>query len=122
MTRIIGQASEFYRLRLTRLDEGGDVEFDWRDDILWRQEAPTPAEEADLWVLEAVTLDEHETVTAIASFATRDDAETGLEEATTDLEAMTRSEFESEYLREAVEVAEDVPEGVSRAASYGASS
>lgn len=110
MTEAIGSASDFYRLRVTHIDAGGDVEFDWRDDVLWRSEPPAFGEETDLWVLEAVTVDAQEFVTPIAVFASSDDAHEALEEATSDLEQMTRSEFEAEYLHALDEGTDDAPD------------
>ena len=107
MKRVIGAASEFYRLRLMRIDAGGEVEFEWRDDVLWRKEPSTFAEESDVWRLEAVTLDADETATTIALFSAHDDAHAALEEAAGDLDEMTKSEFESEYLHAPAEDSAD---------------
>lgn len=100
MAKVIGPAVEFFRLRLIHIDQGGDSEFEWRDDVLWRDEPVSFAAESDAWVLQAITLDEAEAVLPIASFGERDEALAALEEATADLEAMTRTEFEGEYLHE----------------------
>lgn len=110
MSEAIGPARDFYRLRVAHIDEGGDVEFDWRDDVLWRSEPPAFGDEADLWVLEAVTLDNQEFVMPIAVFSSSDEARDALDEATDDLQEMTRSEFEAEYLHTTVEESEDAPD------------
>jgi hypothetical protein len=95
---LIGPADDFYRLRVRRLDLGGDVEFDWRDDVLWRSVATAATSEADTWVIEALTLDAREAVTPIASFANADDARISLDSIVEDLRAMNKSEFEAEYI------------------------
>jgi hypothetical protein len=100
VSRPIGPACDFYRLRVTRIDAGGDVEFDWRDDVLWRSAPPDSMPESDIWVLEAVTLDAQEFVTPIAVFPDADEAREALVEATEDLDEMTRAEFEAEYLHD----------------------
>ena len=100
MSRIIGPANEFYRLRVTHLDEGGDVEFDWRQDVLWRSPDFEPQQESDIWVLEAVTLDELETVTPLMMSATSGEAHDALAQAQADLDSMSKSEFESAYIQQ----------------------
>lgn len=81
------------------LDLGGDVEFDWRDDILWRSARPSGGpRESDVWVVEAVTLDSQEYVTPIGTFASSAEAHEALSEAQNDLASMTKSEFEDSYM------------------------
>ncbi len=98
MGKLIGPATEFYRLRLTHFDEGGDVEFDWRDDVLWRSTEHAPGEESDVWVLEAVTLDAEESVAPICACATSVEAHETLADVERDLAVMTKSEFEATYI------------------------
>ena len=31
-----GEARDYYRLRVVKFDESGDLDLEWRDDILWR--------------------------------------------------------------------------------------
>ena len=98
MSRVIGPADGFYRLRIRRLDLGGDVEFDWRDDVLWRSTPAAEAVEDDTWFIEAVTLDTSETVTSIAAYGSADEAREAFDSIAEDLAAMSKSEFEAEYL------------------------
>ena len=98
MTKLIGPADEFYRLRVSRLDLSGEVEFDWRDDILWRTTPGVEPSEEDAWFMEAVTLDGREVVTRIAAFASADEARRVLDEVSADLTSMSKSEFEVTYL------------------------
>ena len=37
MAEVIGGADEFYRLRVTRVDEGEPPDLEWRDDVLYRR-------------------------------------------------------------------------------------
>jgi hypothetical protein len=37
MAKTIGSAADFYRLRMMRLDASDAVDFEWRDDILYRR-------------------------------------------------------------------------------------
>lgn len=98
MTIVIGPADDFYRLRVSRLDLGDGVDLDWRDDVLWRRSPESVPSEEDAWVVEAVTLDAKETATPIAEFGSADEAQVALDEIRTDLNSMTKAEFEAEYL------------------------
>jgi hypothetical protein len=98
MKRIIGAASEFYRLRLASVDATVEPDFEWRDDILYRTPpADAPDERID-WVIEAVTLDAHETVSQVARFSDYDEAHAFLGTVEEDLEDLTKSGFEERYL------------------------
>ncbi|MFU8890183.1 MAG: hypothetical protein ACNA76_00800 [Anaerosomatales bacterium] len=101
MSRIIGAASEFYRLRLTRYDATDEPDFEWRDDILYRSSPTESVQEREEWVVEAVTLDEHETVTELSRFGTADEAHELMERAGEDLGELTKSGFEERYLTQA---------------------
>jgi hypothetical protein len=94
----IGAASDFYRIRVTRLTEGDAPEFEWREDILWR-EPVAPVEEPDIvnHRVEVVALDDDENVTVIGIFDSMRDATEAFETASEDMNALTRSEFEDRY-------------------------
>lgn len=98
MGRIIGPATEFYRLRLTRYDASDEPDFEWRDDVLYRTPPATRIEEREEWAIEAVTLDEDETVSEIARFEASDEAHGFLDAAEEDLQELTKSSFEEKYL------------------------
>lgn len=97
MSRAIGSASDFYRLRLTRVDAGDAPDFEWRDDILYRRPPETVVAEADVYVVEAVLLDDEDTTVALARFDDRPEAADWMAEVQTRLLDMTRSEFEDAY-------------------------
>ncbi len=94
----IGAASDFYRLRVVRMSETVAPEFEWRDDILWRETA-VAAPEADYehFRVEAVAVDNDENVTTLGLFDAPQDAAEALESAAEDLDGLTRSEFEDRY-------------------------
>jgi hypothetical protein len=96
--RIIGAADEFWRLRLTRVDTTDDFDFEWHDDILYREPHPKAAGELELWYIEAVRLDDYEALVALATFHDREDAEDFFQQANEDLQTMTKSAFEEAYL------------------------
>lgn len=96
--RIIGPADEFWRLRLARMDTTEGLDFEWHDDILYRQPLVRPAEEIEIFTIEAVKLDDYDTTVRVASFGEREEAETFLARANEDLTEMTKTQFEDAYL------------------------
>jgi len=98
MSGIIGQAADFYRLRLTRLEELVEFDFEWRDDILYRRPPRADVREEEVWIVEAVELDDEDVVRELGRFASREGAEELMGRASEDLGEMTRSRFEERYL------------------------
>jgi len=96
--RIIGSADEFWRLRLTRVDTTDDLDFEWHDDILYREPRITPAGDVELWHVEAVELENHEAVVRIGTFTERHEAEAFFDSARGDLTELTKSQFEEAYV------------------------
>ncbi len=90
-----GAASDYYRLRLMRVDESDSPDLEWRDDILWRRPPAQDVDEFEVWRVEA--LDQDDLVTVIGSFNGATDAHEALEAAEADLAEMTRPEFEELY-------------------------
>jgi hypothetical protein len=100
MSKVIGAASEFYRLRVTRIDVTDEPELDWRDDILYRDPpAEVPDEEED-WRLQAVRITD-DTSHEIAQFTEQEQAHSLMEAVQEDLDSMTKSAFEDRYLADA---------------------
>ena len=97
MANGIGAASDFYRLRLMRVDDAEAPEFDWREDILWRTPEAKPIAEHELCRVEAVSLDDSEKVVIIGTFEQGEDAYEALASAGEELAELTRSEFEDRY-------------------------
>lgn len=95
--KAIGNANDYYRLRVIRMDESDTPEMEWRDDILWRRPPSQQIDEVDLYRVEAVSLDDDDDVTPLATFEDSDDAADALEEAQEALGEMTKSEFEETY-------------------------
>lgn len=98
--RIIGAADEFWRIRVTRVDTTNDFDFEWHDDILYREPKPEQPAELELWQVEAVRLDDFDTTVCLASYDSRVDAEKFYEQALLDLVEMTKMQFEESYLPE----------------------
>jgi hypothetical protein len=98
MAKSIGAAGDYYRVRVTRVTEADAPEFEWREDILWRE--PAAAEDETEHVhhrVEVVALDDDENVTAIGVFDSMQDAAEAFDAAAEDMRVLTRSEFEERY-------------------------
>jgi hypothetical protein len=94
----IGAASDFFRVRVVRLSETEPPEFEWRDDILWREPAAVePEADCEHFRVEAVAIEDDENVTLLGLFDSPHDAAEAVESAAEDLQNLTRSEFEDRY-------------------------
>lgn len=94
----IGAASDFYRVRVVRMSETEPPEFEWRDDILWREPAAVePEPDVEHYRVEAVAIDDEENVTPLGVFESTQDAAEAVDTAAEDLGNLTRSEFEDRY-------------------------
>lgn len=98
MVHVIGNADDFWRIRVTRLDTTENFDFEWHDDILYRQPTPNPGDDVALWHVEAVRFDDPDTVARLATCATEAEARAILAAIAEDLSAMTKSEFEASYV------------------------
>jgi hypothetical protein len=98
MIRMIGNADEFWRLRITRLDTTENFEFEWHDDILYREPSPDPGDEVESWHVEAVRLDDPDTVARLATCPSQGEARDVLGTIAEELAEMTKSEFEAVYV------------------------
>jgi hypothetical protein len=96
----IGLASDFYRVRLRRVDAGGAPDLDWREDILYRESAPGSTGERLLFVVEAVDLDDSERVHPLGSYSDYEGALDLQTRATEALKECTRSQFEAVWFPE----------------------
>ena len=98
MGKAIGAASEFYRLRLTRLDVTDEPDLEWRDDILYRNPPQQDLAECAQYRIEAVNTDDDEDIKVVALFDDPEEAAAFLKATEEDLMEMTKSVFDSRYL------------------------
>ena len=101
--KAIGMAADFYRVRVRRLDESGDVQLEWRDDILYKGSAPARDEGVRTFVIQAVELDDPDRVHEIASASDYDEALGLVRRAEEDLAELTRSRFEAAWMTASLE-------------------
>ena len=98
MVHMIGNADEFWRIRLTRVDTTDHFDFEWHDDILYRAPAIERDEEVEFFHVEAVRLDDSDQVVRVATFEDPDQAKDMVAELKEALGQMSKSQFESAYL------------------------
>ena len=98
MVRVIGNADEFWRVRLTRVDTTEGLDFEWHDDILYRSPAVDMGDEVEFFHVEAVRIEDPDAVVRVATFADPDEAHAFLNDLTEALGTMSKSQFESAYL------------------------
>ena len=97
MVRVIGNADEFWRLRVTRVDTTQGLDFEWHDDILYREPHVEHGDEVQFWHVEAVRVDDAETVVRLRTFPDENQAREFLTAAREDLADLTKSRFEQAY-------------------------
>lgn len=97
MAKTIGTASDFYRLRMLSVDTTDEVDFEWRDDILYRRPPGTVIEDEQVYRVEAVLLDDDDVTFTLCSFGEASEAHAWMEEREEDLGEMTKSEFEDAF-------------------------
>lgn len=102
MSKAIGRAADFYRIRLLAVDATDPVDFDWRDDVLYRRAPVATPEAREAYRAEAILIgaEREESVTMLAQFADEASARDWVADCREDLAAMTRAEFEARYLPE----------------------
>lgn len=98
MIRMIGNADEFWRVRLTRVDTTDGFEFEWHDDILYRAPLVDLGDEVEYFHVEAVRIDDPDSVARVATFGDADEARAFLDELKEALGQLTKSRFEQSYL------------------------
>lgn len=100
MSKTIGSAADFYRLRVIRVDATDGLDLEWRDDILYRRPPSDVPEESRSFTVEAVLLDDDEVTVPLATFDDAEAAHEWLTDADAALVEMTKSEFEESYFPE----------------------
>ncbi|MHB1016290.1 MAG: hypothetical protein ACYC2X_00165 [Coriobacteriia bacterium] len=95
--KIIGSAADFYRVRVVSIDTTGDLNLEWREDVLYRRPLTEQVDEERAFIVEAVALDDEERTITIASFEESSEAAAWADERQMELPDMTKSDFEERY-------------------------
>jgi hypothetical protein len=101
VVHFIGNADEFWRVRLTRVDTTDGFNLEWHDDILYRAPTVDPGREVEFFHVEAIRVDDPDNVVRVATYADPEEARELLDELKESLSSMSKSEFESAYLQSA---------------------
>lgn len=97
MSKTIGSAADFYRLRVMAVDATNEVDFEWRDDILYRRPPGAVIEDEEVYRVEAVLLDDDDVTYSLGTFADGAEAHAWMREREDELADMTKSAFEDAY-------------------------
>ncbi|MEW6189316.1 MAG: hypothetical protein AB1466_04285 [Actinomycetota bacterium] len=96
MRKIFGNAKDFYRARIVRIEEETPPDFDWREDILYRSPPKYRGKVQIRYDVEIVGMDSGATH-LVKSCKIREKAESELEKVEEDLEDLTKMQFERKY-------------------------
>jgi len=97
VSKTIGSAADFYRLRVMTVDTTDAVDLEWRDDILYRRPPTAAIVDEEAHTVEAVLLDDEDTAFTLATFPDTAAAHEWMNAREEDLAEMTKSEFEEAY-------------------------
>lgn len=100
MSRPIGAAQDFWRVRVTRVDASDELDFEWHDDILWRAPNVQDPDDLEVHLVEAVSVTQPERIVRLAAYPSADEALEFAETAREDLLELTASQFEGAYFPE----------------------
>lgn len=96
--KVFGDASEFYRLRVVRMDDSTGLDLEWRDDILYREPPEGHVEEYAVWRVEVVSVLDDAPVVSLGEYGSETEAEDRMHDAEADLESMTKSAFDARFI------------------------
>lgn len=97
MSRPIGAAEDFWRVRVTRVDASDELDFEWHEDILWRAPRVQDPDDIEVHLVEAVSVTQPERIVRLAAFGDADEALEYADTAREDLQELTASQFEAAY-------------------------
>jgi len=89
---------DLWRVRIVRLDEYDDFDFEWHDDILYREHRGEDIPIRDLWRVEIVSVATGELKRAMQSLASRDAAESLAAQVTDQSHSLSVQGFMETYL------------------------
>lgn len=95
---VIGDAGEFYRLRVMHLDDTGTPDLEWREDILYREPPRQVLGESAYWRVEVVSVTDDSVVASLGEYDSQTEAEQRVADAQEDLDGMTKSQFDSRFI------------------------
>lgn len=94
--RVFGSADDFYRVRVIRVDVPDELEWEWRDDVLWRAAPDTVQGSSPRFRVEVVLAGSSDT-RSLAEVGSAEAARELAEKADEDLAQLTKRQFDARY-------------------------
>ena len=94
--RVFGKASDFYRLRVLKVNEDSGLELDWQSDILYRA-APAAEIKTDTWYAVQVVSVDSEAAFELKRFTDGEAALRYKDKLVELLQEVTKSDFEERF-------------------------
>ena len=94
--RVFGSADDFYRVRVIRIDIPDELEWEWSEDILWRNPPAADQGSTPRFRVEAVIKDTTDWL-ELAEVDTPEAARELAETADEDLTQLTKRQFDARY-------------------------
>lgn len=94
--RVFGKASDFYRLRVLKVNEDSELDLDWRDDILFKKPQNQPMTTKIWYVVQAVSVDT-ESPYNLKRFSTGEAAMRFKDKVEDVLRELTKQQFEERF-------------------------
>lgn len=90
--------SALWRVRLVKIDEFDDFDFDWHDDILYRTRPVENVDTHAIWRVDIVSKLDSQVKRAFMPSDNREDAEALVKAITDDLDSLSIDEFTERYI------------------------
>jgi hypothetical protein len=94
--KVFGDASDFYRVRIMKLEETEMPDFDWHENILIKKPEIEIPDSKVKFCVQIVSLDERK-VFSISSFKSETKAKLAKRKIEEDIEELTKNQFEKKY-------------------------
>ena len=94
--RVFGKASDFYRLRVLKVNEDSEPDINWEPDILWRQPETAEQQTKTWYLLQAVSINSEQAF-ALKRFSDGDQAMRYRDKVDELVSELTKQEFEQRF-------------------------
>lgn len=89
---------QIWRVRVVKIDAFDDFEFEWYNDLLYRNRKGTPVEISEFWRVDIVAVADGIVKRSIRSCIDRGEAESLAQSVTTDLNELSIAQFMENYI------------------------
>lgn len=100
---MINPASQYYRVRIVKMDEYDDFDFDWNREIIYSGHSVKhfqgdPVDIKTFWEIEVIAVGDESVVKTFSRIENRPEAESMYKTMKADTEQLSKLEFEAKYL------------------------